>query len=161
MRHSSDGTAIDIVALGILRQAGGIVLVNQRVVPDGPGYWVLPGGLVEAGELITIRALISHVMENGLRRDSSGEIIPRRIINRFTCDFNGETVFACDLDSAIAANPYFEFTAKVPESGTFQFEYKDHEGDAVRVVVSGTVQAEFIFARVTKGPPASGQTPSS
>jgi len=82
----------------------------------------------EAGELITIRALISHVMENGLRRDSSGEIIPRRIINRFTCDFNGETVFACDLDSAIAANPYFEFTAKVPESGTFQFEWHDDDG---------------------------------
>ncbi|MCG6114145.1 MAG: thiosulfate oxidation carrier complex protein SoxZ [Mesorhizobium sp.] len=81
-----------------------------------------------AGELITIRALISHVMENGLRRDSSGEIIPRRIINRFTCAFNGETVFACDLDSAIAANPYFEFTAKVPESGTFQFEWHDDDG---------------------------------
>jgi len=82
----------------------------------------------EAGELITIRALISHVMENGLRRDTSGEIIPRRIINRFTCAFNGETVFACDLDSAIAANPYFEFTAKVPESGTFQFEWHDDDG---------------------------------
>ena len=82
----------------------------------------------EAGELITIRALISHVMENGLRRDSSGELIPRRIINRFTCAFNGETVFACDLDSAIAANPYFEFTAKVPESGTFQFEWRDDDG---------------------------------
>jgi sulfur-oxidizing protein SoxZ len=62
--------------------------------------------------VITIRALISHVMENGQRRDSSGEIIPRRIINRFTCEFEGETVFACDLDTAIAANPYFEFNAK-------------------------------------------------
>lgn len=84
--------------------------------------------MAQAGELITIRALISHVMENGQRRDSSGEVVPRRIIHRFTCDFNGEPVFACDLDTAIAANPYFEFTAKVPESGTFQFEWHDDDG---------------------------------
>ena len=82
----------------------------------------------EAGELITIRALISHVMENGQRRDSSGEIVPRRIINRFTCEFNGEPVFACDLDTAIAANPYFEFTVRIPESGTFHFEWHDDDG---------------------------------
>ena len=80
------------------------------------------------GEIITIRALISHVMENGQRRDSSGETVPRRIINRFTCDFEGQTVFACDLDTAIAANPYFEFTAKVPASGTFYFEWHDDDG---------------------------------
>jgi sulfur-oxidizing protein SoxZ len=80
------------------------------------------------GEIITIRALISHVMENGQRRDSSGETVPRRIINRFTCDFEGQTVFACDLDTAIAANPYFEFTAKVPASGTFHFEWYDDDG---------------------------------
>ena len=34
---------------------------------------------------------------------------------------------------------------------SFTFEYKDFENDAVRVTVSGNVQAEFIFARVTKG----------
>ena len=33
----------------------------------------------------------------------------------------------------------------------FEFEYKDHDGAAVRVVVVGDVSAEFIFARVTKG----------
>jgi sulfur-oxidizing protein SoxZ len=81
-----------------------------------------------AGETITIRALISHIMENGQRRDSSGEVIPRRIINRFTCEFNGEPVFACDLDTAVAANPYFEFQARVPESGTFRFEWHDDDG---------------------------------
>ena len=82
----------------------------------------------QAGELITIRALISHVMENGQRRDSSGEVVPRRIIHRFTCDFNGEPVFACDLDTAIAANPYFEFSVKATESGTFSFIWADDDG---------------------------------
>jgi sulfur-oxidizing protein SoxZ len=81
-----------------------------------------------AGEIITIRALISHVMENGQRRDASGEIVPRNIINRFECTFNGEPVFACDLDTAVAANPYFEFSARVNESGTFGFAWTADDG---------------------------------
>jgi sulfur-oxidizing protein SoxZ len=81
-----------------------------------------------AGEIITIRALISHVMENGQRRDASGEIVPRNIINRFECTFNGEPVFACDLDTAVAANPYFEFPARVNESGTFAFAWTADDG---------------------------------
>lgn len=87
----------------------------------------LPGSAA-AGEIITIRALISHVMENGRRRDSSGDLVPRNIVNRFECTFNGDEVFSCDLDTAISANPYFEFTAKVPESGTFHFAWIDDTG---------------------------------
>ena len=45
-----------------------------------------------AGETITIKTLISHQMESGQRKDSDGNTIPRSIINRFTAEFNGETV---------------------------------------------------------------------
>lgn len=81
-----------------------------------------------AGEVVTIKTLISHEMESGQRKDRDGNVIPRKIINRFTCSFNGEEVFACDLDPAIAANPYFEFSAKVEESGTFAFAWTDDDG---------------------------------
>jgi sulfur-oxidizing protein SoxZ len=67
-------------------------------------------------------------MESGQRKDSSGKIIPRKIINKFTCEFNGKTVFTCDLDPAVSANPYLEFTSKVPESGTFKFTWVDDDG---------------------------------
>lgn len=80
------------------------------------------------GEVILIRALIGHPMESGQRRDGTGAVIPRKIINRFACTFNGEPVFACDLEPAIAANPYFEFHAKVNESGVFGFEWIDDDG---------------------------------
>ena len=80
------------------------------------------------GEVVTIKTLISHDMESGQRKDSSGKIIPRQIINKFTCEFNGKTVFGCDLDPAVSANPYLEFTAKVPESGTFKFAWVDDDG---------------------------------
>lgn len=82
----------------------------------------------KAGEVITIKTLISHDMESGQRKDSKGNVIPREIINKFTCEFEGEPVFSCDLEPAISANPYFEFTAKVPKSGTFTFSWVDDNG---------------------------------
>ncbi len=81
-----------------------------------------------AGEVITIKTLISHEMESGQRKDKDGNPIPRQIINKFTCAFEGQTVFECDLDPAISANPYFEFNAKVPSSGTFVFTWLDDDG---------------------------------
>jgi sulfur-oxidizing protein SoxZ len=79
-------------------------------------------------EIVTIKSLISHDMESGQRKDSSGKIIPRKIINKFTCEFNGKTVFGCNIEPAVSANPYLEFTAKVPESGTFKFTWVDDDG---------------------------------
>ena len=81
-----------------------------------------------AGEVITIKSLISHEMESGQRKDKEGKPIPRQIINKFTCEFNGQPVFSCDLDPAVSANPYFEFNAKVNESGTFKFTWVDDDG---------------------------------
>lgn len=82
-----------------------------------------------AGEVVEIKTLISHKMESGQRKDKEGNTIPRKIINRFSCSFNGAEVFACDMDPAIAANPYMQFTVKVPESGTFEFRWDEDGGE--------------------------------
>ncbi len=79
-------------------------------------------------EVITIKTLISHKMESGQRKGKDGKIIPREIINKFTCEFNGKPVFSCDIEPAISANPYFEFNARVAESGTFKFAWVDDDG---------------------------------
>jgi sulfur-oxidizing protein SoxZ len=81
-----------------------------------------------AGEVVTVRTLISHPMESGQRRDGDGNIIPRQIINRFVCDFNGQNVIDVTMEPAISTNPYFQFEATVPESGTFQFTWYDDDG---------------------------------
>lgn len=81
-----------------------------------------------AGEAITIKTLISHKMESGQRKDGDGNVIPRSIINRFTCDFNGENVIDVAMDPAISTNPYFQFEATVPEAGTFAFTWYDDDG---------------------------------
>ena len=81
-----------------------------------------------AGETITIKTLISHPMESGQRRDSNGNTIPRSIINRFTAEFNGQTVIDMVLEPAISTNPFVEFLATVPEAGTFTFTWYDDDG---------------------------------
>jgi sulfur-oxidizing protein SoxZ len=80
-------------------------------------------------EVIQIKTLISHEMETGLRKDKDGNVIPRQIINKFTAEFNGATVFSMDLEPSVSANPYIEFYAKVPESGTFKFSWHDDNGE--------------------------------
>jgi sulfur-oxidizing protein SoxZ len=80
------------------------------------------------GEVIQIKTLVSHVMETGFRKDAQGNAIPRKIVNKFTCEFNGKPVMSCNLEPAIAANPYLQFSAKVEESGTFKFTWVDDDG---------------------------------
>ena len=81
----------------------------------------------------TIRAfteaeMLPHVMESGQRRDKDGKPIPRKIINKFVCEFNGKPVFTANLEPAIAANPYMQFHARLEESGTFKFTWTDDDG---------------------------------
>lgn len=81
-----------------------------------------------AGEVVTLKTLISHPMESGQRKDKDGNLIPRSIINRFTCDFNGQNVIDVKMEPAISTNPYFEFEALVPEAGEFTFTWYDDDG---------------------------------
>ncbi len=82
----------------------------------------------EVGEIVTIKTLISHKMESGLRKGKDGNLIPRQIINKFTAEFEGQQVFAMDIDPAISANPFLEFTMKVPGPGEFTFTWVDDDG---------------------------------
>ena len=92
-----------------------------------------------AGEAITIKTLINHQMETGLRKDSNGNPIPRQIINRFTAEFNGQTVIDVQLEPAVSTNPYFEFEAVVPESGEFTFTWYDDDGSVYTTTEAVTV----------------------
>lgn len=81
-----------------------------------------------AGEVVTLKTLISHPMESGQRKGTDGNLIPRSIIHRFTCDFNGQNVIDIAIEPAVATNPYFEFDAKVDASGEFVFTWYDDDG---------------------------------
>jgi len=80
------------------------------------------------GEIIQIKTLIEHQMETGLRRDDQGNVIPRKIINRFVCRYNDVVVFGVDLHEAVAANPYIEFYLRATESGRLEFVWEEDGG---------------------------------
>ncbi|MDO9638044.1 MAG: thiosulfate oxidation carrier complex protein SoxZ [Pseudotabrizicola sp.] len=82
----------------------------------------------KAGEVFTIKALISHKMESGQRKDAAGELIPRSIINRFTCDLGGVNVIDITVEPAVSTNPYFEFDAVMADSGEIKFTWYDDDG---------------------------------
>jgi sulfur-oxidizing protein SoxZ len=90
---------------------------------------------VKRGEPFEVKLLISHSMESGQRRDAMGVAIPRDIINRFVCTYNGEDIVRADLFPAIAANPFLSFAVVAQESGTLAMIFtNDH----------GTVQTETV-----------------
>lgn len=86
--------------------------------------------LVRKGEVIEIKTLISHPMETGFRSAPDGKLIPRDIIYRFICTFEGTEIFAADLFPAIAANPFITFTMRAERSGTLTFRWLDDKGGA-------------------------------
>lgn len=92
-----------------------------------------------AGEVVTIRTLVGHPMESGFRKGEDGARVPRLIVERFVCTFEGEEVFACDLEPAMAANPYFEFAVTVLRSGTFRCTWTEDGGATVSAEAAITV----------------------
>jgi sulfur-oxidizing protein SoxZ len=84
------------------------------------------------GEVIEIKTLISHAMESGQRKDKDGNLVPRKIINAFTCTLNGREIFSAKLEPAVAANPYLSFFLKASESGTLEFAWVDDDGSVYK-----------------------------
>jgi sulfur-oxidizing protein SoxZ len=82
------------------------------------------------GEVIEIRTLINHAMETGYRRDSDGQMLPRDLIRRFTCRYDGEIVFSAELHAAISANPYIAFHTVATQSGVLSFTWEGDNGFA-------------------------------
>jgi sulfur-oxidizing protein SoxZ len=86
---------------------------------------------VKAGDIVEVKALVSHIMESGQRKDAQGNTIPRKILNRFTCTVNGKQVFAADFEPAISANPYIQFKFKATESGPVVLTWTDDDGSTI------------------------------
>jgi len=83
----------------------------------------------KAGELVEIRAIIQHPMENGFRLTTQGTPIPVDIVTDFVCSYDGQEVFRVKLEPGISANPYFSFYIKATKSGPVSFRWQDQHGE--------------------------------
>ena len=95
---------------------------------------------VKRGEVIEIKTLISHPMESGYRVGTNGKVIPRDIIRRFVCTYNGEEIFHAELSPAIAANPFIAFFTVATETGSIEFKWTGDNGFAASERASITVE---------------------
>ena len=90
-------------------------------------------------EVIEIKTLIRHPMHSGRMKDKDGKNIPRQIINSFKVDFEGKEIFKMKLEPSISTNPYIAFPYKAKKSGTFNFEWKDDNGNTYNMKRKMTV----------------------
>ena len=95
---------------------------------------------VKKGEVFQVKTLISHKMETGLRKNKkTGKKIPRKIINKFVCNYGGKDVFVSDWEPSIAANPYVAFYVKASKSGPMTFTWTDDDGSTTKKTVTISV----------------------
>lgn len=87
---------------------------------------------IKLGDVIEVKTLVTHDMESGQRRDAAGVLLPRRILNKMTCAYNGRPVFEATLEPAVSANPYLSFFLKATESGTLDFTWTEDDGTVHR-----------------------------
>ncbi|MDI6748103.1 MAG: thiosulfate oxidation carrier complex protein SoxZ [Rhodocyclaceae bacterium] len=83
---------------------------------------------VKAGEVVTVRALVTHPMESMLHRD--GKIVEKNynFIHKVEASYNGKPVFEAETSQAVSQNPFFSFPVKVNEPGKVKVIFHDTEG---------------------------------
>lgn len=78
--------------------------------------------------LVQVKALITHPMHTGLRRDSKGEKIPAHYINKVVVEANGEPVMTADWTGSISKNPFISFSYKGEKSDMVKLTWTDNQG---------------------------------
>ena len=84
----------------------------------------------ESGGVTTVKALMSHPMETGLRKDSkTGKNIPAHHITEIHCRHNGNPVMTANFGTGISKNPYLSFKIKGAAKGdTISIHWVDNKG---------------------------------
>lgn len=84
------------------------------------------------GDVTTVKALISHPMETGLRKDKkTKKAIPAHFIQEVTCDHNGNNVMTALWGPSVSKNPYLSFRFKGGKAGdTLKLHWVDNKGES-------------------------------
>lgn len=86
------------------------------------------------GDVVTVKVMVMHAMETGMRKRASGEMIPRRIVDKLDCTFAGAAILSWRLDTAVSPNPYLEFRFRPHQSGDLTMIWSEEGGDRLEMV---------------------------
>ena len=62
-----------------------------------------------AGDKATVRVLMNHKMETGLRKDAGGKLVAAHFIQQLNVLHNGREVLSAQLGPSISKNPFLGF----------------------------------------------------
>lgn len=81
------------------------------------------------GDVTEIKALMSHPMETGLRKNKkTGKKIPAHFIKEVTCEHKGKNVMVASWGVAVSKNPYLSFKFKGGAKGeTIKVSWSDNK----------------------------------
>lgn len=83
-----------------------------------------------AGDKATVRVLMSHEMETGQRKDSSGKVIPAWFIQEVSASLNGKVVMTAQWGPSVSKNPFLQFAIKGAKAGDkVSVSWVDNKGD--------------------------------
>lgn len=84
----------------------------------------------EKGGVTTVKTLISHPMDSGLRKDSkTGELIPAYHVTEVMAEHNGKQVLSANWGGGISKNPYLSFKFTGASKGdTVKISWIDNKG---------------------------------
>jgi sulfur-oxidizing protein SoxZ len=95
-----------------------------------PRIWISNAN-PEHGELVRVRAVIVHRMETGLRLNQQGDVVDRNIVNKFTAKLDDQLLLEWEPETAIAQNPFIEFTFIARKSGTLSMRWVDDKQETI------------------------------
>ncbi|MEW7978471.1 MAG: thiosulfate oxidation carrier complex protein SoxZ [gamma proteobacterium symbiont of Phacoides pectinatus] len=85
----------------------------------------------EQGGVVTVKALITHPMETGQRKDSkTGETIPAHYIQEVTCKTGDTTVMNALFSGGVSKNPYVSFKYSGKKGDALTMSWSDNQGDS-------------------------------
>ena len=83
----------------------------------------------ENNGVVTVKSLMSHPMETGLRKDSkTGKKIPAHYIQEVTAKAGDKTVMEVYWGGAISKNPYLSFKYKGSKGDMLTISWIDNQG---------------------------------
>ncbi len=91
----------------------------------------------EKDGIVTVKALITHPMETGLRKDKEGNPIPAHFIQEVTATVGGQVVFTANWGTGVSKNPYLSFKYKGAKGDKVTLGWADNDGhsDSLEVEV--------------------------
>ena len=90
----------------------------------------------EKDGIVTVKALVSHPMETGLRKDADGKAIPAHFIKEVVATVDGETVFVANWGTGVSKNPYLSFKYRGAKGDALTLRWEDNMGESDQLEVA-------------------------